>query len=144
MDAEATLRWVSEVIMDAKFWLQRWREGQIGFHQSRVTPLLQESLVQSGAPAGSRVLIPLAGKSLSRSMGMTTMLTIALALTTTGGAVEEISITVDGERILLGTAADSGDLKDERLSLHRLFPYGLLCAERSFLAVYPCFPISFP
>ena len=38
-----------------------------------------------------------------------------------GGAGEEISITVDGERILLGTAADSGDLKDERLSLQRVF-----------------------
>ncbi|MBE0701897.1 MAG: AAA family ATPase [Afipia sp.] len=51
-----------------------------------------------------------------------------------GDAGEEISITVDGERLLLGTAADSGDLKDERLSLHRLFRYGLLCAERSSLA----------
>ncbi len=50
------------------------------------------------------------------------------------GAGEEISITVDGERILLGTAADSGDLKDERLSLHRLFRYGLLCDEPSSLA----------
>lgn len=50
------------------------------------------------------------------------------------GGGEEISITVDGERLLLGTAADSGDLKDERLSLHRLFRYGLLCAERSSLA----------
>ncbi|EFI53757.1 AAA family ATPase [Afipia sp. 1NLS2] len=49
-------------------------------------------------------------------------------------SVEEISITVDGERILLGTAADSGDLKDERLRLHRLFRYGLLCADRSGLA----------
>lgn len=50
------------------------------------------------------------------------------------GTPEEIRITVDGERILLGTAADSGDVKDERLSLHRLFRYGLLCDEHSSLA----------
>ncbi|EFI51353.1 AAA family ATPase [Afipia sp. 1NLS2] len=50
-----------------------------------------------------------------------------------GDAGEEISITVDDERLLLGTAADSGDLKDERLSLHRLFRYGLLSDEHSSL-----------
>jgi len=58
----------------------------------------------------------------------------SLGLDDQNGAGEEISITVDGERILLGTAADSGDLKDERLSLHRLFRYGLLCEEPSSLA----------
>lgn len=50
--------------MDAEFWLQRWREGQIGFHQNRVTPLLQKHWPGLAPPFGSRVLVPLAGKSL--------------------------------------------------------------------------------
>jgi len=50
--------------MDADFWLQRWHEGQTGFHQSRVTPLLQKYWSGLSLPAASRVLVPLAGKSL--------------------------------------------------------------------------------
>ncbi|MHA3903926.1 thiopurine S-methyltransferase [Castellaniella sp. WN] len=50
--------------MDTDFWLQRWEHGQTGFHQSRVMPLLQKHWPGLGLPAGSRVLVPLAGKSL--------------------------------------------------------------------------------
>ncbi|MCA1714545.1 MAG: thiopurine S-methyltransferase [Gammaproteobacteria bacterium] len=50
--------------MDAQFWHQRWRDGQIGFHQERVTPLLEQHWDAIGLPAGSRVFVPLAGKSL--------------------------------------------------------------------------------
>lgn len=50
--------------MDTEFWLQRWREGQIGFHQDRVMPLLQKYWPDLALPAGCRVLVPLAGKSL--------------------------------------------------------------------------------
>jgi thiopurine S-methyltransferase len=50
--------------MDPEFWQQRWREGRIGFHQDRVTPLLEQYWDATGAPAGARVLVPLAGKSL--------------------------------------------------------------------------------
>ncbi len=50
--------------MDTEFWLQRWRDGQIGFHQARVMPLLQKHWPSLALPAGSRVLVPLAGKSL--------------------------------------------------------------------------------
>ncbi|MBV6272386.1 thiopurine S-methyltransferase [Alcaligenaceae bacterium CGII-47] len=50
--------------MDTEFWLQRWREGQIGFHQDRVMPLLQKHWPIVALPPGSRVLVPLAGKSL--------------------------------------------------------------------------------
>ncbi len=49
--------------MDKDFWQQRWREGQIGFHQTRVMPLLQKHWPALGLPANSRVLVPLAGKS---------------------------------------------------------------------------------
>ena len=52
--------------MDADFWLQRWQEGQIGFHRSDVMPLLEKHWPSLQLPAGSRVLVPLCGKSLDR------------------------------------------------------------------------------
>lgn len=50
--------------MDTDFWHQRWREGRTGFHQSRPTPLLQEYWPVLALAPGSRVFVPLAGKSL--------------------------------------------------------------------------------
>lgn len=50
--------------MDAAFWLQRWQEGRIGFHRTEVMPLLSEHWPTLDLPKGSRVLVPLAGKSL--------------------------------------------------------------------------------
>ena len=50
--------------MRADFWEQRWREGQIGFHQDEVTPLLRQYWSSLALPAGSRVFVPLAGKTL--------------------------------------------------------------------------------
>jgi len=50
--------------MDTEFWLQRWRDGQIGFHQDRVMPLLEKHWPSLALPTGSQVLVPLAGKSL--------------------------------------------------------------------------------
>ncbi len=50
--------------MDADFWLQRWQQGQIGFHRSDVMPLLEKHWPSLRLPAGSRVLVPLCGKSL--------------------------------------------------------------------------------
>ena len=50
--------------MDPGFWNERWREGRIGFHQQQVTPLLERHWTAVGVPAGGRVFVPLAGKSL--------------------------------------------------------------------------------
>lgn len=50
--------------MEADFWLQRWQEGRIGFHRGEVMPLLQKHWSSLAIPAGSRVLVPLAGKTL--------------------------------------------------------------------------------
>lgn len=50
--------------MDTDFWLQRWQEGQIGFHRGDVMPLLEKHWPSLQLPAGSRVLVPLCGKSL--------------------------------------------------------------------------------
>jgi thiopurine S-methyltransferase len=50
--------------MDAEFWLQRWRNGQTGFHQTRVMPLLQKYWPALEVATHARVLVPLAGKSM--------------------------------------------------------------------------------
>ncbi len=50
--------------MQPQFWLDRWREGSTHFHQNRVTPLLQKYWPTLNLPAGSRVLVPLCGKTL--------------------------------------------------------------------------------
>lgn len=50
--------------MDPDFWHQRWREGRTGFHQDRPTPLLLEHWPALELIPGSRVFVPLAGKSL--------------------------------------------------------------------------------
>ncbi|HGA2317461.1 TPA: thiopurine S-methyltransferase [Pseudomonas putida] len=50
--------------MEPAFWQQRWADNQIGFHQSQVNPYLQQYWPQLQLAPGSRVLVPLCGKSL--------------------------------------------------------------------------------
>ena len=50
--------------MEPAFWLERWREARTGFHQDAPTPLLLKHWPAVGAAPGSRVFVPLAGKSL--------------------------------------------------------------------------------
>ena len=53
-----------EILRDRENWLARWREGRIGFHQDTPSPLLVECWDRIGAPDGTRVFVPLAGKSV--------------------------------------------------------------------------------
>ncbi len=50
--------------MQPEFWLQRWQNNRIGFHRRQVMPLLQKHWPALQLPAGSRVFVPLCGKSL--------------------------------------------------------------------------------
>ncbi len=50
--------------MHPDFWHQRWQDNQIGFHQDKPTPLLLKHWPSLGLAPGSRVFVPLAGKSL--------------------------------------------------------------------------------
>jgi len=50
--------------MDADFWLQRWQEGRTGWHRDGVMPLLERHWPALQVPRGTRVLVPLCGKSL--------------------------------------------------------------------------------
>lgn len=49
--------------MHPDFWHQRWRDGQIGFHQDAPSPLLLKHWRSLQLPADAKVFVPLAGKS---------------------------------------------------------------------------------
>ena len=50
--------------MEAEFWHERWREGQIGFHQQVYNAQMLKHWQSLGLAAGSRIFVPLAGKSM--------------------------------------------------------------------------------
>jgi thiopurine S-methyltransferase len=50
--------------MDATFWHQRWATNNIGFHRSEVNPLLVTYFKELSIAKGSRVFVPLCGKTL--------------------------------------------------------------------------------
>lgn len=49
--------------MQADFWLERWRNQQIGFHQDRVNVHLEQYWPALHVPAETAVFVPLCGKS---------------------------------------------------------------------------------
>lgn len=49
--------------MEASFWHQKWEKGDIAFHQSEGNPLLREHLEKLNLAMGSRVFLPLCGKT---------------------------------------------------------------------------------
>ncbi len=50
--------------MNPKFWQNRWQEKRIGFNQSEVNPLLIAYWSALNLPAGSRIFVPLCGKTI--------------------------------------------------------------------------------
>jgi thiopurine S-methyltransferase len=57
---------VAEIITDRDnaSWLQCWHDRQTGFHQAAINPLLSRFWPELGMDAGSRIFVPLCGKSL--------------------------------------------------------------------------------
>ncbi len=49
--------------MEAEFWHERWKLGEIGFHEQEVNRHLVEFAHRLEAPPGSALLVPLCGKS---------------------------------------------------------------------------------
>lgn len=49
--------------MDSVFWHERWQQNQIGFHQDEINAHLTSFWQQLDIPKGSRVFVPLCGKS---------------------------------------------------------------------------------
>ena len=50
--------------MDTGFWQRRWQRREIGFHKDEVHHFLQQYFPSLNLPDGSKVLVPLCGKSL--------------------------------------------------------------------------------
>ena len=50
--------------MQHDFWLDRWQEGLIGFHQERINDYLTRHFSRTNAQMGGTVLVTLCGKSL--------------------------------------------------------------------------------
>ena len=49
--------------MDAGFWRQRWERNEIAFHEGEANPLLVTYFSALSLPEGSRVFVPLCGKT---------------------------------------------------------------------------------
>lgn len=50
--------------MDANFWHQKWERGDIGFNQAQVNPFLAHYFGLLGLAPGSRIFLPLCGKTI--------------------------------------------------------------------------------
>jgi thiopurine S-methyltransferase len=50
--------------MDASFWQERWERNEIAFHQHKTNPFLAKYFGALSLPKGSRVFVPLCGKTL--------------------------------------------------------------------------------
>ena len=50
--------------MDAGYWRARWQRGETGWHRDAVMPLLQKHWPALAPQPGTRVLVPLCGKTL--------------------------------------------------------------------------------
>lgn len=50
--------------MDREFWLDRWKNNDIGWHKEEVNPHLVDLWPNISAPEGGRVFVPLCGKTL--------------------------------------------------------------------------------
>ncbi len=50
--------------MNVEFWLDRWRKKEIGFHEGRPGDAMQRYWPSLGLASGSRIFVPLCGKSL--------------------------------------------------------------------------------
>jgi thiopurine S-methyltransferase len=51
-------------IMDASFWHDKWNKNEIGFHQSNPNALLEKHFESLFPTRGSRIFLPLCGKTL--------------------------------------------------------------------------------
>ena len=50
--------------MDKEFWLERWKEQQIGFHEGVVNELLEKHCGVLSLQQGNRIFVPLCGKTV--------------------------------------------------------------------------------
>ena len=53
--------------MDSSFWLQKWEKNDIAFHEAEANPILVKYFEKLSLAKGSRLFVPLCGKTLDIS-----------------------------------------------------------------------------
>lgn len=100
--------------METEYWLKRWREGRTGWHRSEVMPLLVQHWAALDAPRGSRVLVPLCGKSLDMpwlaSQGLRVR-GVELAAQAVEDFFAEHPLSPQTRELPYGTHYDAGEIK---------------------------------
>ena len=87
----------------ADYWLEKWRDHNIGFHKSEVNPSLIKHLGALSLEKGSRVFVPLCGKTRDIAWLLSEGYRVAGA-ELVEGAVEQLflELSVEPERLDLG------------------------------------------
>lgn len=92
--------------MDADFWLQKWRDNNIAFHNSEANLLLVKYLEMLSLSEGSRVFLPLCGKTLDIAWLLSQGYRVA------GAELSEIAIgQLFSELALAPTVSSEGEVK---------------------------------
>ena len=93
---------IEEFDMEENFWHQRWREGAIGFHLGAPNPLLVAHFDRLQLPRGSRVLLPLCGKTTDFSWLLAAGFSVAgaeLSSIAIDALFDELGVTPTIERV---------------------------------------------
>lgn len=102
--------------MDADYWLSKWQQGRIGFHQAKVNSRLKKFWPLLDVSKSGRVLVPLCGKSLDmlwlHELGHE-VLGVELSESALRSFFEENELTFSeathsGHKVLHGTGAAAG------------------------------------
>ena len=102
--------------MDKAFWIERWEQAQIGFHLPAVHPLLARHWTALGVGPGSRVFVPLCGKSVDL------VYLLQQGMSVTGIELSPLAIRQFlAEQSLVAEPADAGGLPLFEVSGLRLF-----------------------
>ncbi|HIY70674.1 MAG TPA: thiopurine S-methyltransferase [Candidatus Luteimonas excrementigallinarum] len=105
--------------MEPDFWHERWQDGRIGFHQAQPLPLLCKHWPALSLAAGSRVFVPLCGKSVDMAW-----------LAGQGHRVLGVELSGLAVQQFFDERGLSPSKRDTRLGTHySAGPYELICGD---------------
>jgi thiopurine S-methyltransferase len=118
--------------MDPTFWQDRWRKGEIGFHQKEVNDLLVKHWAALGLAKGTSVLVPLAGKSLDMAW------LASIGHRVVGSELSELAL----DAFLSGQRLDPAHSYDSGLVVKRAGPYELWLGDHFALPAHAARAVS--
>ena len=111
--------------MKSDFWLQRWRDQQIGFHQAKPNPWIERHWASLGLAPDATVFVPLCGKSLDMR-----------ALAELGHTVIGVELSPIGVAAFFDEAGEQADV-DEGAALPRHAAGRISIYQGDFFALGP-------